>query len=80
MLWRLNYSQEANNYALDSYPYNEGVLDAIQRLTQLPSPYPSGVTRTNLADILIWHIAEHAVYYQVDEDALSITILAIHPL
>jgi hypothetical protein len=80
MQWQLNYSREANNYALDSYPYNEALLNAIQGMIAMPSPYPAGVTRADHAGILIWQIADHAVYYQVNEESLTITILAIHPL
>jgi hypothetical protein len=32
MIWDIELSQEANNYAIDSHPYNEHVLMAIERL------------------------------------------------
>jgi hypothetical protein len=80
MLWRLNYSREANNYILDSYPYNEAVVMAIQTLALMPSPYPPGVTQAKIPGIMVWRVADHDVYYRVDEDVLTLIIMAIHPL
>ena len=79
MLWRLKYSRETSNYVLDSLPYNEVVVNAIQRLAIMPSPYPPGIIQADVLDILIWRVAEHEVYYLVNEETLTITILAIHP-
>lgn len=79
MLWRLDYSREASAYAVDSYPYNEAVLVAIQDLALMPSPYPPGIFEI-LPGVLGWEIAEHLVYYQVHEEPLTISIVAIKPL
>ena len=80
MLWRLEYSREANNYVLDSYPYNEAVVMAIQSLMLMPSPYPPGVTPSKIPGVMVWRVTDHDVYYRVNEDALILIILVIHPL
>lgn len=79
MFWRLEYSAEASNYALDSLPYNEAVLLAIQDLAFMPSPYPPGIFEV-LPGILSWEVAGHVVYYEVLEETLTIKIMAIQPL
>jgi len=61
MFWRLEYSREASNYALDSLPYNEAALLAIQELASMPSPYPPGTIEV-LPGMLSWEVANHAVY------------------
>ena len=40
-MWELTYNREANNYALDSYPYNEDVLVAIESLTLTKDGLPA---------------------------------------
>lgn len=79
MQWRLEYSREASNYALDSLPYNEAVLIAIQDLAFMPSPYPPAISEV-LPGMLSWEVADHAVYYEVSEETLTIKIIAIRPL
>jgi hypothetical protein len=79
MFWRLEYSPDASSYALDSLPYNEAVLLAIQDLAFMPSPYPSGITEI-LPGVLGWEVADHMVYYQVFEENLTIRVIAIKPL
>jgi len=39
-MWTLEYRQEASNYAIDSHPYNEAVLIAIETLAQTITGLP----------------------------------------
>ena len=79
MQWQINYSRTANNYALDSYPYNEEVLVAIESLGAMPHPFPPGIS-VFPGPIYVWEVANHQVYYEVTEETLTINIIAIKPL
>jgi len=41
MIWNVEFSQEASNYAIDSHPHNENVLIAIEQLAFNPDGLPS---------------------------------------
>ncbi len=60
-MWELEYSQEANNYALDSHPYNEEVLIAIEMLALTGDPLPVEGCRRLEPEIYSWAIAAHTV-------------------
>lgn len=79
MIWDIEFSQEASNYAIDSHPYNENVLIAIELLASNPSGLPNEGTYQLLEDWCIWEIADHTVVYQKDEVIFHIYIWVIKP-
>jgi hypothetical protein len=66
MIWDVEFSQEACNYVIDSHPYNENVLVAIERLALNPDGLPSEGSYQIWEDWCIWEIAGHTVVYQKD--------------
>ena len=78
-MWEIEVSREASNYAIDSLPYNEGVLIAIENLASRQDGLPTeGVYQTS-ENWCIWEIAEHTVVYERDDTTLSIDIWLIKP-
>jgi hypothetical protein len=77
--WSVEFSQEAANYAVDSYPYNEEVLIAIERLTTSQDGWPREGVHQVLETWCIWEIAEHTVVYERDETGFQIYIWLIKP-
>ena len=71
-MWTIEFSQEANNYAIDSLPYNEDVLIAIERLAFQASGLPAEGTYYPIDELLIWEVAGHTVIYERGDDALYI--------
>ena len=80
MIWDVDFSQEASNYAIDSHPYNENVLTAIEQLALNPDGLPHEGTYQLLEDWCIWEIATHTVVYQKDMILFHIYIWLIKPL
>lgn len=78
-MWTLLYNREANNYALDSYPYVEDVLIAIEllALTDL------GLLDENYLELelgyYLWKMHQHIVLFQRIVDNMEIRILIIKP-
>lgn len=79
MIWDVEFSQEASNYAVDSHPYNENILIAIERLAFSSTGLPNEGTHQLLEDWCIWDIAEHTVVYQKDDVIFHIYIWIIKP-
>ena len=79
MIWDVEFSQEASNYAIDSHPYNENVLSAIEQLTINPNGLPNEGTYQLLEDWCIWEIAGHTVVYQIDTVIFHIYVWVIKP-
>lgn len=80
-MWTLRYSREANNYALDSYPYNEDLLVAIELLAQTPGGLPASNYREWKPKHILWQVAGHYVaYYKTVEPHPTIIILTIKPM
>ena len=79
MIWDIEFSQEASNYAIDSHPYNENILIAIEFLAFNPSGLPNEGTYQLLEDWCIWEIADHTVVYQKDDVVFHIYIWVIKP-
>lgn len=78
-MWEIEFSQEASNYALDSLPYNEDVLIAIEKLAFESNGLPTeGVCQT-LESWCIWEIAGHTVVYEKEEINHYIYIWLIKP-
>jgi hypothetical protein len=79
-MWEVEFSQEANNYALDSHPYNEDVLIAIERLMFTTDGLPTEGKYETLENWCIWEIAGHTVVYEKEDKILYIYIWIIKPM
>ena len=82
-MWEIKFTQEAASYAIDSHPYNEQVLIAIETLAFTPAGLSSEgeyLESEDSEDILIWEIADHLVYYQIFPQDNRLRIEAIKPL
>ena len=78
-MWTIEFSHEANNYAIDSHPYNEDVLIAIEELAFTEDGLPhKGVYRI-LNGRYVWDIAEHTVIYRQIDDRLYIILIKPYP-
>ncbi len=64
MLWEIEFTKEANNDALDSYPYNEEVLIAIESLALTESRIPSNDCLEIESNFFRWTVANHHVFIQ----------------
>lgn len=62
-MWLLEYSREASNYAIDSHPYNEDVLTAIEMLALTESALPP-VTVELESGVYLWEIEGHWVIFK----------------
>ena len=80
MIWDVEFSQEANNYAVDSYPYNEDVISAIEKLAFYQTGLPIEGVYQVLENWCIWEIANHTVVYEKTPIRLHIYIWLIKPL
>lgn len=81
-MWQLEYSQEASNYALDSHPYNEGVLMAIEDLVDSEDGLPADANWTEWRhEHYLWVVAGHLVSFQrFRSPTPRLLILFIKPL
>lgn len=79
MTWDVEFSQEANNYAIDSQPYNENVLIAIEKLAFSEDGLPLEGAYQVLEHWCIWEIAEHTVVYERTPGLFHIYIWLIKP-
>lgn len=82
-MWEIKFTREAASYAIDSHPYNEQVLIAIETLaftTTGLSSEGSYIENDDSEDILIWEIAGHLVYYQIFPQENRLRIEVIKPL
>ena len=78
-MWLLEYSPEANQYALDSYPYDEDVLSAIELLALRLDALPSSDYRELEPEYYLWSVAQHTVLFRRIVLLSKIRILAIRP-
>lgn len=78
-MWELTYNREANNYALDSYPYNEDVLVAIESLTLTKDGLPESNCVKLESEYYLWEVAPHSVLFQRVINKMEIRILIIKP-
>jgi len=76
-MWEIEYSQEANNYAIDSHPYNEQVLLAIEDLASSPDGLPPENYTLLRYNLYLWLVADHEVIYErfTEENLLYIWIV-----
>jgi hypothetical protein len=63
-MWEIGFSQEASNYAIDSHPYNEDVLMAIELLAFTADGLPDDGYIELEPEIFLWHVAGHSVLYR----------------
>lgn len=79
-MWALEYNQEASNYALDSYPYNEEVLMAIESLAMTTEGLPTEAYIQLEPEYYLWEIAQHTVIFRrIMDETLRLRILVIKP-
>jgi hypothetical protein len=63
-MWQLEYSREARNYAIDSHPYNEAVLIALEGLALTVEGIPAeGCTQVE-PGVYLWEVADHQAVYE----------------
>lgn len=74
-MWEIEFSQEANNYALDSHPYNEDVLVAIENLAASEDGLPTEGVYQLLQQWCVWEIANHTVVYEREPNLLYIWVI-----
>jgi hypothetical protein len=74
-VWEIEFSQEASNYALDSHPYNEAVLIAIEDLAASESGLPMEGSYQLLEQWYVWEIANLTVVYELEPHALYIWVI-----
>ena len=79
MIWDVEFSQEASNYAIDSHPYNETVLVAIEKLAFRPDGWPAEGTYQILENWCIWEIADHTAVYEKNDVTFHIYLWIIKP-
>ena len=79
MIWDVEFSQEANNYAIDSHPYNENVLIVIEKLAFTQNGLPTEGAYQILENWCIWEIADHTVVYEKTPALFHIYIWLIKP-
>jgi hypothetical protein len=80
-MWELEYSRAARNYALDSHPYNEDVLIAIELLAQSPSGIPQADYTESPPGEFLWEVAGHFVAFErVLFPRRKLRIVAIWPI
>lgn len=79
-MWTLEYSPEAANYAIDSHPYNEAVLMAIETLAQTQTGLPSENCVQLAPGRYWWEVAGHQVLLKRTLARHTIRILVIKPL
>jgi hypothetical protein len=79
MTWEIEFSQEASNYAIDSHPYNEAVLIAIERLVLTEDGLPGEGIYQLIENWCVWEVAEHTVVYERISESCFIYIGLIKP-
>ena len=77
-MWTIEYRQEASNYAIDSHPYNEAVLMAIETLAQVAG-LPQGCQPLE-PGLYWWQIHDHDVLFRRYPREQRLVILLIKPL
>lgn len=80
MIWDVELSQEANNYVVDSHPYNENVLTAIELLALTQDGLPTEGAYQILGSWYIWEVANHTVIYEKNGALMHIYIWLIKPM
>ena len=79
-MWTVEYTQEAGNYAIDSHPYNEAVLIAIEALALTQTGLPTeGYTEMEEGRYL-WEVANHQVICRRIPERKTIRILVLKPI
>lgn len=80
MIWDVEFSQTVSNYAIDSHPYNENLLIAIEELAFSPDGLPNQSVYQILGNWCIWEIAGHTVAYEKTPALFHIYIWMIKPM
>jgi hypothetical protein len=64
MRWEIGFSIEASNYAIDSHPYNEAVLQAIEFLAFSEHGLPEEAVSELEPELYLWQVEQHEVFFQ----------------
>jgi hypothetical protein len=78
-MWAIEFSQEASNYALDSLPYNEAVLIAIEKLAFSQDGLPAEGLFQAVDMWCVWEVSGHTVVYDKSDSDQTIYIWLIKP-
>ncbi len=78
-MWTLEYRQEASNYAIDSHPYNEAVLIAIEILAQTITGLPEEGCQPLEPELYWWQVHEHHVLFRRFPAEQRLVIVLIKP-
>jgi len=78
-MWQIGFSREASQYAMDSHPYNEEVLLAIETLAFTPDGLPQEGISELEPDIYLWQVAGHSVIYQRITSIRRLWVAVIKP-
>jgi hypothetical protein len=78
-MWAIEFSQEASNYALDTLPYNEDVLIAIEKLAFSQDGLPAEGLYQAVGMWCVWEVSGHTVVYDKSDSDQTIYIWLITP-
>ncbi len=79
MAWTIEYSQEADNYLVDNYPYTNVVDLAIIALSLTPTGIPATGTHQVEPGVLMCEMEQHTVVYRRIPERQTLRILVIKP-
>lgn len=78
-MWHLEYDREPSNYAIDSHPYNEAVLIALEELAQTDDGIPAEGCTEIEPGLYLWEVADHLVIYERIEAQRRLHVLILKP-
>ena len=79
MRWEIGFSLEASSYAIDSHPYNEAVLQAIEWLSFTEDGLPTSGYVELESELYLWRIEQHYVFFQRFPTQKQLWIAVIKP-
>lgn len=79
MTWAVEYSQEADGYLIDNYPYTKDVDLAIIALSLTPEGIPTTGAHQVELGVLMCEIEAHTVVYERIPERRTLRILMIKP-
>lgn len=80
-MWQIEFTKEAANYAIDSHPYNEQVLEAIEFLAFTEDGLPTdGNLWQDEEGFIWWEVSRHLVFFRRFEAERRLRVEAIKPL
>ena len=79
MTWVIEYSQEADNYLVDNYPYTKDLDLAIIALSLTPDGIPPQGAHQLEPGLIMCEIERHTVVYRRLPERQTLRILVIKP-